>query len=312
MSLAGTAGHIFAVRFVDRIGKGIRGAPRDALLATLATATTRGRVFGFHRGMDHAGAILGPILASLFLVWQPGHYRTLFALAVIPAAIAVLLILLVQEPPPQQVALAAAEATEPLDSPVASPRELRAFLCVVALFTVGNSTDAYLLLRLTEAAGSAEMVPLMWAGLHVVKASASFVAPGWSDRVGRRPVIGLGWVVYALVYLGFAVSTSLAALLAWFLVYGIYFGCAEGTEKALVADLAPPSVRGTAFGVYTAVQSLGVLIASLLFGVLWTFSGPRVAFLVGAALAILATGALFALVSEPARRADRLVEPANP
>lgn len=312
MSVAGSAGQVFAVRFVDRIGKGIRGAPRDALLATLATAATRGRVFGFHRGMDHAGAILGPILATLFLLWQPGQYRLLFALAVIPGILAVLLILLVREPPAIRGTPA---TTAPSDRPgaaAAPPRELRTFLLIVALFTIGNSTDAYLLLRLTETAGSVEMVPLMWAGLHVVKASASFVAPGWSDRIGRRRVIGLGWIVYALVYLGFAVSSSLSALLAWFLLYGLYFGCAEGTEKALVADLAPPSVRGTAFGVYTAVQGLGVLFASLLFGLLWTLYGPRVAFLVGSALAVLATGALFAFVSEPTQRPEALGEPANP
>lgn len=312
MSVAGSPGHVFAVRFVDRIGKGIRSAPRDALLATLATEATRGRVFGFHRGMDHAGAILGPILASLFLLWQPGQYRTLFALAVIPAVVAVVLILLVREPPAREGTPAPTAARDPAGTAVSFPRALRTFLLVVALFTIGNSTDAYLLLRLTEAAGSVEMVPLMWAGLHVVKASASFVAPGWSDRIGRRRVIGLGWMVYALVYLGFAVSSSLSALLAWFLLYGLYFGCAEGTEKALVADLAPPSVRGIAFGIYTAVQGLGVLVASLLFGLLWTLGGPRVAFLIGSALAILATGALFAFVSEPKVASDAVREPENP
>lgn len=312
MSVAGSAGHVFAVRFVDRIGKGIRSAPRDALLATLATSATRGRVFGFHRGMDHAGAILGPILASLFLLWQPGQYRTLFALAVIPAVVAVVLILLVREPPAGERTPATTAAGHLAGTDVSFPRALRTFLVVVALFTIGNSTDAYLLLRLTEAAGGVEMVPLMWAGLHVVKASASFVAPGWSDRIGRRRVIGLGWMVYALVYLGFAVSSSLSALLGWFLLYGLYFGCAEGTEKALVADLAPPSVRGTAFGIYTAVQGLGVLVASLLFGLLWTLGGPRVAFLMGSALAIVATGALFAFVSEPAVVSDAIREPEPP
>lgn len=316
MSVATSAGHVFAIRFVDRIGKGVRGAPRDALLATLATSATRGRVFGFHRGMDHAGAIIGPLLASLFLLWQPEHYRALFALAIIPGALAVLLTLRVREPSGLDHAPA---TTTPIGShthgstpPATPPRQLRTFLVILALFTVGNSTDAYLLLRLTDAAGSVHMVPLMWAGLHVVKASVSFVAPGWSDRIGRRRVIGLGWAVYALVYVGFAASGSLLTLLVWFLLYGFYFGCAEGTEKALVADLAPPSLRGSAFGVYTAVQGGGTLIASLLFGLLWTLYGPRIAFAAGAALAILATGALFAFVSEPTRDSEASGAAAHP
>jgi len=311
MSVAQSASHVFAVRFIDRVGKGIRSAPRDALLAALATSATRGRVFGFHRGMDHAGAILGPILASLFLFWQPGQYRTLFALAVVPGAIAVMLIFLVREPPvvPNRPAITASTGTGVVASTM--PGDLRTFFLVLALFTVGNSTDAFLLLTLTDAAGSVDMVPLMWAGLHVVKASISFVAPRWSDRVGRRRVIGLGWVVFALVYIGFAVSSALWALLAWFMMYGVYFGCAEGTEKALVADLTPLSTRGWAFGIYTAVQGIGMLIASLLFGLLWTLYGRQVAFAAGATLALLATGALFALVSEPERASDTSLDPAN-
>lgn len=311
MGLAGSAVHVFAIRFVDRVGKGIRGAPRDALLAVLSTSETRGRVFGFHRGMDHAGAIVGPVLAFLFLLSYPGAYRALFALAVIPGAVAVLLILLVREPATIARDRPADASTVATASPWLS-RDLRAFLVVLALFTIGNSTDAYLLLRLTEAAGGATMVPLMWAALHVVKASVSFIAPGWSDRIGRRRVIGLGWIVYALVYIGFAMSTTLASLLVWFLLYGIYFGCAEGTEKALVADLTPATARGTAFGVYTAVQGIGALFASLLFGLLWTLVGPRVAFATGATIALLATAALFTVVPEPARPGEAAQpEPAN-
>jgi MFS family permease len=295
---------VFGIRFIDRVGKGARGAPRDAMLAGYATAGTRGRVYGFHRGMDHAGAVLGPALASAFLFFYPGEYRMLFGLTVIPGVVAVLLVLLLPEPAP---------ADTRRDEPVFEPRDgqavrflgfpssLRNFIVVLALFTLGNSTDAYLLLRLTDAAAGAALVPLMWAALHVVKAGVSFVAGDWSDRAGRRTVIGLGWMVYAAVYLGFALSASLEALLAWFLVYGFYFGFAEGTEKALIADLAPPTRRGFAFGVYTAVQGLGSLAASLLFGALWTLYGAVVAFSTGAILALLATAALFAFVPEPAQ-----------
>jgi MFS family permease len=294
MSLAQSWTDVFGIRFVDRVGKGIRGAPRDALLATLATPETRGRVYGFHRGMDHAGAVLGPALASAFLFFYPQQFRTLFALTIVPGVIAVALVLMVREPDAGVARRTEAPQPQTLSSPA-----LTRFFIVLSVFTLGNSTDAFLLLKLTDAAGGVQFVPLMWAALHVVKAGVSFVGGGWSDRVGRRGVIGLGWSVYALVYVGFAFSVSLTALLAWFLLYGLYFGFAEGTEKALVADLAPASARGFAFGLYTAVQGLGSFAASLLFGALWSFFGPVAAFATGAALAVAATAALFVMV--PAR-----------
>jgi MFS family permease len=174
-------------------------------------------------------------------------------------------------------------------------------MVVLTLFMLGNSTDAFLLLKLTDVAGGVQFVPLMWSSLHIVKAAVSIIGGSWSDRVGRRTVIAIGWLVYATVYAGFAISSSLTALLAWFLLYGFYFGFAEGTEKALVADLAPPSRRGFAFGVYTAVQGLGALTASVVFGVIWSAAGPAAAFGFGAALALIATALLFVVVpSEPA------------
>ena len=180
------------------------------------------------------------------------------------------------------------------DAPL--PRRFNLFMLVLALFTLGNSSDAFLLLKLTDVAGSVKFIPLMWSALHVVKASVSVIGGDWSDRVGRRAVIAIGWLVYAAVYVGFAVSTSLPVLFGWFLVYGFYFGFAEGTEKALVADLAPASRRGFAFGVYTAVQGLGALAASVLFGVIWKASGAAAAFGLGAALALAATGLLFVVI----------------
>jgi MFS family permease len=167
---------------------------------------------------------------------------------------------------------------------------------VLTLFTLGNSTDAFLLLRLTEAAGGTRYIPLIWAALHVVKSVSSVLGGSWSDRVGRRGVIALGWMVFAAVYAGFALSSSLPALLAWFMVYGLYFGLSEGTEKALVADLAPADARGYAFGLYNAVLGIGALLASVLFGLLWTAFGSTIAFATGAALALAATACLFARV----------------
>lgn len=301
---------VLAVRVADRVGKGVRSAPRDALLATLSVPGTRGRVFGFHQGMDHLGAVVGPVLASLFLVWHPGQYRTLFALTALPGAVAVLLVLFVRERDRADMAGRGGEGSRAAwperESGRASglPRQFHLFLGVLAIFTLGNSTDAFLLLRLTDTAGSVRYVPLMWAGLHVVKTVASMAGGGWSDWIGRRVVIGAGWLVYAIVYMGFAWSTSLAALLAWFGVYGLYFGFAESAEKALVADLAPLALRGTAFGLYNAVAGLGSLAASLVFGVLWQTYGAPVAFTAGAALALAATVLLFVVIAEPGRRPD--------
>ena len=241
IALATSWVQVFTVRVFDRVGKGIRGAPRDAMLATWAEPTTRGKVYGFHRAMDHMGAVIGPALASLFLLFFPDRYRTLFALTIIPGTIAVLLILLVPESD------AHPKHPEHPEHPVHPVHHLSsrfyAFMSVLALFALGNSTDAFLLLKLTDAAGSARFIPLMWAGLHVVKAAVSIVGGGWSDRIGRRAVIATGWLIYAVVYAGFAASTSLTALLVWFMIYGFYFGFAEGTEKALVADLVPPALQ---------------------------------------------------------------------
>jgi MFS family permease len=178
----------------------------------------------------------------------------------------------------------------------ALPPQLKQFFGVLTLFTLGNSTDAFLLLTLTEAAGGARFVPLMWAGLHVVKAASSVFGGDWSDRLGRRTVIAGGWMIYAAVYLGFAASSSLPALLAWFLIYGLYFGLTEGTEKALIADLAPVKMHGYAFGVYNAVLGIGSLLASLLFGIVWSTFGPAVAFAMGASLSLVATGLLCVVV----------------
>ncbi len=175
------------------------------------------------------------------------------------------------------------------------------------LFTLGNSTDAFLLLKLTDAAGGVQYVPLMWSALHVVKAAVSVYGGAWSDRIGRRAVIAIGWIIYAGVYAGFAVSTSLATLLPLFLAYGLYFGFAEGTEKALVADLAPASRRGFAFGIYNAVLGLGQLAASVMFGLIWTAFGPAAAFAAGAALALVSTALLFVVC--PPDRGVSLVPP---
>jgi MFS family permease len=301
IALVSTWPQLFVVRFFDRVGKGVRGAPRDAMLAALATPSTRGRVFGFHRAMDHVGAVLGPVLASLFLYFSPGRYRLLFALTIVPGALAVLSLFFVKEP---EVASAAVRRETTIRREAAAtgwrslPGRFFVVLAVLLVFALGNSADAFLLLRLTDAGVNAALIPLIWALLHVVKALTSVWGGLKSDTRGRRVVIGAGWVIYAFVYAGFAVSTSVSALVAWFLLYGFYYGLSEGTEKALIADLAPAGVRGTAFGIYNAAVGLGALFASVVFGVVWKLASPEAAFAMGAALALLATALLAVFVRE--------------
>lgn len=291
---------VLAIRMLDRTGKGIRGAPRDAMLAALAAPDTRGRVYGFHRAMDHAGAVIGPLIATAFLFAWPGDYRTLFALTIIPGALAVWMLFKVPENPG-----AAFESQIPHPKPHAAPERASqlpprfwALIGILVVFSLGNSADAFLLLRLSTALGQEAYIPLLWASLHVVKASLSTYGGALSDRAGRKAVIVAGWGIYALVYVGFALAESAVWLVALFLTYGIYFGLAEGTEKALVADLSPAERRGTAFGFYNAALGVGVLLASVIFGLLYDRLGHAVAFGAGAALAAVAAVLLVALPTD--------------
>ena len=318
ISVAASWQHVFAIRVSDRVGKGLRGAPRDAMLAALAPSTERGRVFGFHRAMDHAGAVVGPLVAASFLWFFPEQYRTLFALTIIPGALAVGMLLFVPEVSPKDQKRApngassyeAATPPSPTSAEGASPTSgaspplplsLRRFLIILAIFTLGNSTDAFLLLQLSEAGLPTLYLPIVWAGLHAIKAGLSTSGGALSDRFGRRRMIIGGWIVYAIVYAGFALTDALIPLLAWFFAYGIYFALVEGSEKALIADLTPAGIEGRTFGWYNAVLGFGALAASLLFGVLWERFGAPVAFLGGAALALIAA-TLLAVDSRPASR----------
>jgi MFS family permease len=289
---------VFAIRFVDRLGKGIRGAPRDAMLAGFAPAGSRGLVYGFHRAMDHAGAVTGPLLASLYLYAAPGDYRTLFTLTIIPGLIVMLVLLRVPDRPGDTTDHPRSSATPSIlltaSFSALGPRFWKA-MTVIFFFSLGNASDAFLLLRLGDLGVPAFWIPLLWSALHVVKVGSSLVGGAMSDRLGRRSMIAAGWIIYALVYTAFGVFDSTAAVIAIFMVYGLYFGLTEGVEKAWVADMAPDTGRGTAFGVYNAVLGAGTLAASLVFGFIWTRISAHAAFLTGAALALTATALLYLL-----------------
>ena len=289
--------HVLALRFIDRLGKGIRGAPRDAMLAVFATADNRGRVYGFHRAMDHAGAVVGPLAASAFLFFYPGAYRTLFALTIIPGIVVMLILFRVPEARRQPASTPDTQLITSKSSLARLPGRLYRALTIIFIFSLGNASDAFLLLRMGDLGVAAFWIPLLWSAIHVVKSVSSVVGGALSDRFGRRTLIALGWLVYALVYGAFGAFENIAVVVAAFLTYGLYFGLTEGVEKAWVADLAPAEMRGTAFGIYNAVLGFGSLAASLLFGAIWTRVSPPAAFYTGAALAGVATVLLYFLFS---------------
>src|SRR5262245_27653888 len=290
VAFARSWGDVLAIRFADRVGKGIRTAPRDALIADLVDRHDRGRAFGLQRAMDNAGAFAGPILAAILLKFFVSEERTVFLLALVPGFAAVALLLFrVRErasPPP------ATRASEPH----LKGRLPRSFWIATSIFTVfalANSTDAFLLLRARDAGVPLWQTPLLWALFQGVKAVTGIPGGALSDRIGRLPALAAGWGVYALSYVGFAFAATPVAIWALFAFYGLFFGLTEGAERALVADLVPGPLRGRAFGFFHAAIGFAALPASILFGVVWKALGPRVAFSIGAALALASATALF-------------------
>jgi MFS family permease len=296
VALATAPVHVLAVRVVDRIGKGVRSAPRDALIAQVTPPGSLGRAYGFHRALDNAGAVLGPLLASALLL---AHFdlRTVFAWAAVPAVLSVALLALgVRE---QRRVPAEPTVAPPDTSRDPTPARLRRYLAVLALFTLGNSTDAFLLLRAQELGVSLPLLPILWTAHHVVKSALSTAGGALSDRWGRRRTIVAGWAVYALSYAGFAAASSAWHAWALFAVYGVFHALTEGPEKALVAELAGAQARGRAFGLFHAITGGMLLPASLLTGALWQGVGAAAALGTGAGLAALAGIALWLLVPEP-------------
>lgn len=296
VALAAAPWHVLAVRFADRVGKGVRTSPRDALLADVTPAALRGRAYGLHRAMDHAGAVIGPLVAFLILGAGATH-RAVFAWAAVPAALAMLVLLVAVRERPRPDGPA---ARRPLDlRPPESPA-FRRYLAVVALFTLGNSSDAFLLLRAVDLGVPEARLPLLWAGFHLGKVALATFFGALSDRTGRHPVLVAGFVLYAAVYAGFAKASNATHVLVLFGAYAVFFALTEGAEKALVADLVPAAERGRAFGSFHCVVGILALPSSLLFGWLWTMRGPALPFLVGGAFALAAAAVLVTAV--PARR----------
>ena len=287
IGLAGSWPMVLGLRFADRVGKGVRTSPRDALIADVTDESARGAAYGFHRAMDHAGAVLGPLVAAVLLNAAGMPLRQVFLLSSIPALFAVLVVVFgVKELARPAVSLdRVGTGIAPWSS---LGKDYRRLLLAVAVFTLGNSTDAFLLLRLSGVGVPASGIALLWSAHHVVKMVASYYGGRLSDRVGPRAMILGGWLFYAAVYLLFGGLSSQTWLIVVFLAYGIYFGLAEPSERAWVASLVPADLRGTAFGWYHGVVGLAALPASLVFGLLWQQFGAPLAFMIGGILALVA------------------------
>lgn len=277
---------LLAVRVTDRIGKGVRSAPRDALLADSTEPNMRGRAFGFHRGMDHLGAAVGPVLATLFLWLWPNQLRLMFLLTLIPGVCVLLLLAFgLREKPRTLSEKTVAKfqfSLKPFD------HQFRLYLLSLLIFTLGNSSDAFLLVRAGELGVSPVLLPMLWFAFHIVKSAGNMVVGKWVDRIGPRLPLILGWLLYAVIYMAFALATSAWQVWVFFLLYALFYALTEPSEKTLVANLADKDRKGLAFGWYNFVMGLGALPASLLFGWLYEDFGPTAAFGCGATLALVA------------------------
>jgi len=293
IALATKPWHVLTVRFLDRTGKGIRTSARDVLIAESCDIQERGKAFGFQRAMDNAGAVIGPLLASGLLYLFLNNYRKVFWFAVIPGIMAVILALFVQE----KKQIVCQEKPFRLSLKDFDAR-FKKFLLIVFIFTLGNSSDAFLILRSQDAGLIPLTIPLLWAVHNAVKSLASMPGGMLSDRLGRKKIIIAGWTVYAAIYAGFAFCTSAWQVWALFIGYGLYYGLTEGTERALVADLVPPELRGSAYGMYYFALGIGLFPASLILGFLWQKFGPAMAFGTGAGLSLLAAVMMTVLIKE--------------
>jgi MFS family permease len=296
-------GGVLAVRFGDRLGKGIRSSPRDALIADSVPLEARGKGFGVHKAMDTAGAFMGLVISAIIIYAVQGggnltmeSYRWMVIIGIVPAALAVvLLIAFVREKGlPAKIIPSGAAAAE--KTPFSNRFKL--FLVVVGVFTLGNSSDFFVILRAENLGVSALHIAMMLVLFNLTYFAVAAPFGVLSDKLGRRKVIGIGWALYALCYLGFALSSTTCHIWLLFAAYGVYYGIVEGATKALVADLVPASRRGTAYGYYNGLVGLMLLPASVLAGWLWEAVSPATPFYLGAGLAAVAGFGLMILVKD--------------
>lgn len=292
--------HVLAVRVADRVGKGVRTSPRDALIAAVTDPPVRARAYGFHRAMDHAGAAVGTLLAT-GLLWLMGagfsrtasaqQMRSVFLWAAVPGVLAMIALAFTREPP--RPAPAARAGSRRL------PPALRRALLPITLFALANATDAFILVKAARLGAPAVVAPLLWLALHVIKASTATAGGALADRYGKRDALAVGWTVYAVTWSAVGLAHTVPTLFVLAAVYGTSHGLVEGAERALIADLAAGGGKGRAFGTYNMAIGFTGLAASTGFGLAWDRLGDLAAFVGSGAFALLAAGALLALVPRP-------------
>jgi MFS family permease len=292
--------HVLASRFVDRFGKGIRTAPRDAIIAESTDKAYLGRAFGFHRSMDTMGAVVGPALAFFLLGVFSNDYRKVFWLSMIPGVIAVLLIILFITERKKAVA---AHADRPKLGLKHFDWKFKFFVAITGLFAIGNSSDVFLILRAQQKGITTLMIPVVYLLFNLVYSLSSLPAGIAADRFGRKRVILLGFVLFAVLYYGFAVAASTKAIWILFGFYGLFMGLTEGIQKAFLATIIPADFKATAFGVYNTVVGLAMFPASLIGGWLWDHISPSATFYFGATTAAI-SATLFIVFIAVVRRSD--------
>ena len=298
LGLAGSGAAVFGLRITDGVGKGIKDAPRDALVASSAGQGKLGFAFGVQRTLDTLGSVAGPLMTFWLLrLWinRPGKYQGIFFVAGVIAAMTLLIISLVVRERLAPVKMQRISLTV-FRGPFAG------FLAVMLLFTLGNSSDAFIILRAQDVGVPVVLIPVVYALFNLVSAAAAIPAGTLSDRIGRRRVIACGWVVYAMAYLGFALAHSVWTIWVLYAFYGLFYALSESSAKAMVAELVPEESRGTAYGLYNATVGVMALPASLLAGILWQRISPAAPFALGAALAGLALIGLWFVPPAPVSR----------
>lgn len=292
---------VLIIRFLDRVGKGLRTSPRDALIANTTKKEELGKAFGFNRAMDPAGAILGLIVASFVVYFSSKNtlkltdhlFKILVLVSIFPVFIALFLIFAFavdvknEDHSAQKVNL----------SFKGFDKRFRLYLLTIAIFTLGNSSDAFLILQAQNRGLSILQIFLMLAAFNLITTLSAYPAGLLSDRIKRQNLIVAGWCVYALIYLGFGLAKQTYQIVILYILYGLYYGLTEGVEKALVADLVEPEKRGTAYGLYNGAVGIFALPASLIAGFLWQYISPSAPFIFGAILALLASGMLIRIVN---------------
>lgn len=287
---------ILFIRFADRLGKGIRTSPRDSLIAMTCNENEKGRAFGFQRAMDHAGAVTGTLIAFLLLKFITENFRTVFLLAYIPAIVAILIVVfLVKE-------TKAKEICEKIERPKLDFRifssNFKKYISIIFLFTLGNSSDAFLLLRAKDIGITTANIPLLWLLLHISKSLFSTHGGALSDKIGRKKSIISGWILYSAVYLGFGIAKTPLHICLLFFIYGLFFALTESSEKAFVADTVEKEKLGSAYGIYNFAIGVGALPASLIMGIIWQKAGVLPAFLFGSFLSLISAVFLLLYVKE--------------